>query len=57
LADFRDAGAAPDLVELDRADPELRTELETADSKQGNEALRRFITTILTGVRTAITAG
>ena len=47
----------PDLVELDRADPELRTELETADSKQGNEALERFITSILTGVRNATTTG
>jgi hypothetical protein len=45
----------PDLVELDRADPELRTELEAAGSKHGNEALKRFITSIVAGVRSATT--
>jgi creatinine amidohydrolase/Fe(II)-dependent formamide hydrolase-like protein len=46
----------PDLVELDRADPELRAELLAVDSKQGSEALERFIASIVAGVR-ATTSG
>ena len=40
----------PELVELDRADPELKAELKTADSKQGHEALERFIASIVADV-------
>lgn len=43
----------PELVEIDLADPELRTELKTADSEQGQEALERFIASIVAGVRSA----
>lgn len=45
----------PGLVELERADPELKVELEAANSKRGYEALERFIASIVTGVRSATT--
>lgn len=46
----------PDLVDLDRADPNLRTELQTANPTRGHEALERFIASIVAEVRSAITS-
>jgi creatinine amidohydrolase len=46
----------PELVELDRADPELTAELQAVDSKHGYEALDRFIASIVAGVQSATTS-
>ena len=46
----------PDLVDLDRADPDLRTELQTANPAQGHASLERFIASIVADVRSATTS-
>jgi creatinine amidohydrolase len=37
----------PDLVDLERADPDLREELQTAAPERGDEALERFVASIV----------
>ena len=41
----------PDLVDLDRAAPELRVELQTASPERGHQALERFTASIAACVR------
>jgi creatinine amidohydrolase/Fe(II)-dependent formamide hydrolase-like protein len=43
----------PDLVEVDRADPVLREELEAASPERGYEVLERFIASVVSAVRSA----
>jgi creatinine amidohydrolase len=46
----------PGLVELERAHPELKRELQAASSKRGYEALERFIASIVRDIRSVVTS-
>jgi creatinine amidohydrolase len=41
----------PELVDLDRADPDLETELQSVSPERGHEALERFIASIVADIR------